>query len=169
MIKSLLYPYGFVPYSLKFSSVYLPYLVVNVCWNHGWHRYHRYTVLFRDTKLVPSISIHFIRVILHAAINETSDLHYCWKISTFLYLSTLIMYHQRPCWVYLWWQYSRWKAAYPGWFFYFTRERLPVHEVMIGQTGKLHHKGFPPFGLCQNRGNSDLSARPWTVTSYRLL
>ena len=59
----MLYPYGYVPYSLKFSSVYLPYLLVNFHLNHGWHRYHGYAVLFRDTKLVPSISVHFIRVI----------------------------------------------------------------------------------------------------------
>ncbi len=31
------------------------------------------------------------------------------------------------------------------------RNLVTVHEVMIGQTGNLHHKGFPPFGLCQNR------------------
>ena len=28
---------------------------------------------------------------------------------------------------------------------------VTVHEVMIGQTGNLHHKGFPPLGLYQNR------------------
>ena len=66
----MLYPYGFVPYSLKFSSVYLPYLLVNVCLNHGWHRYHGYTVLFRNPKRVPSISIHFIRVICGGSIRD---------------------------------------------------------------------------------------------------
>ena len=66
----MLYPYGFVPYSLKFSSVYLPYLLVNVCWNHGWHRYHGYTVLFWNPKLVHSISIHFIRVICGGSIRD---------------------------------------------------------------------------------------------------
>ena len=66
----MLYPYGFVPYSLKFSSVYLPYLLVNVCWNHGWHRYHGYTVLFRNSKLVHSISIHLIRVICGGSIRD---------------------------------------------------------------------------------------------------
>ena len=63
MIKSLRHQYGFVPYSLKFSSVYLPYLLVNFHLNHGLQRNHGYAVLFRDTKLVPSISVHFIRVI----------------------------------------------------------------------------------------------------------
>ena len=66
----MLYPYGFVPYSLKFSSVYLPYLLVNVCLNHGWHRYHGYTVLFRNPKLVHSISIHLIRVICGGGIGD---------------------------------------------------------------------------------------------------
>ena len=66
----MLYPYGFVPYSLKFSSVYLPYLLVNVCLNHGWHRYHGYTVLFRNSKLVHSISIHLIRVICGGSIRD---------------------------------------------------------------------------------------------------
>ena len=66
----MLYPYGFVPYSLKFSSVYLPYLLVNVCWNHGWHRYHGYTVLFRNAKLVHAISIHLIRVICGGSIRD---------------------------------------------------------------------------------------------------
>ena len=66
----MLYPYGFVPYSLKFSSVYLSYLLVNVCLNHGWHRYYGYTVLFRDTKRVPSISIHLIRVICGGSIRD---------------------------------------------------------------------------------------------------
>ncbi len=70
MIKSLLYPYGFVPYSLKFSSVYLPYLLVNFHLNHGLQRNHGYAVLFRDTKLVPSISVHFIRVICGGSIRD---------------------------------------------------------------------------------------------------
>ena len=31
---------------------------------------------------------------------------------------------------------------------------VTVHEVATGQTGSPHHKGFPPFGPCQNRGTS---------------
>ena len=48
--------------------MYLLYLLVNVCLNHGWHRYHGYTVLFRNPKLVHSISIHLIRVICGGSI-----------------------------------------------------------------------------------------------------
>ncbi len=29
-----------------------------------------------------------------------------------------------------------------------------LHEGTIGQAGSPHHKGFPPFGLCQNRSHS---------------
>ncbi len=36
-------------------------------------------------------------------------------------------------------------------------KNVTVHEGATGQAGSLHHKGFTPFGLCQNRGNSDLS------------
>ena len=70
MIKSLRHQYGFVPYSLNIFSVYLPYLLVNVHLNHGLQRNHGYAVLFRDTKLVPSISVHFIRVICGGSIRD---------------------------------------------------------------------------------------------------
>ncbi len=29
--------------------------------------------------------------------------------------------------------------------------QVTVHEGATGQAGSLHHKEFPPFGLCQNR------------------
>ncbi len=35
-----------------------------------------------------------------------------------------------------------------------NENHVTVHEEATGPAGSLHHKGFLPFGLYQNRGNS---------------